>query len=248
MHNLPQDLPVWLYWEGDLPKWIANCQQTTFAHAENVFLMTPKIFSDVRNIDLDIDIQQLHVAHRADFIRSFLLSQFGGIWIDSDCLVLKPLQPLFDLLDHNEFIGYRERSGEVTNNFMGASKNSHIAKEYYSNVCKILRSNQPIEWLTLGSKALTEILDHTNNTWHELDVMQIQPICWSNPGAFFQKATDQEHQSNLNQNAYCYMLSANMVRGFCENNTGQDILDEHTFYSYLLKKSKENTLLPTSVC
>src|SRR5262249_53067833 len=29
----PRDpLPVWLYWEGDLPKWVEQCHATIFAH------------------------------------------------------------------------------------------------------------------------------------------------------------------------------------------------------------------------
>ncbi|MGY3051900.1 hypothetical protein ACVWYG_000087 [Pedobacter sp. UYEF25] len=247
MLNSSVDLPVWLYWEGNLPEWINNCQQTTFAHAENVHLVNPAIFEEMRAEDIDINLSQLQVAHRADFIRAFLLSKFGGLWIDSDCLVMKPLRPLLALLQHNEFMGYRERSGEVTNNFMAASIGSSIAKDYYLLVCKILRAKQPIEWLTLGSKALTYILAQTHKPWHELDVMQIQPICWSNPSAFFQKGSEKEHQEKLASDAYCYMLSANMVRGFCDQNNGANLLDEATFYTYLLKISERNRKLRTTL-
>ncbi|ETZ22029.1 capsular polysaccharide synthesis protein [Pedobacter sp. V48] len=239
MANLKnKNLPVWLYWEGELPDWIKACQKTVFAHVNNVQLLTPESFNELRDVDLDIKISDLYVAHRADFIRAFLLKKFGGLWVDSDCVVIKPLQPLMDILNMYEFMGYRERSGEVTNNFMGASFNSDIASGYYNRVCQILRSGQPIEWLTIGSQALTATLNEGKASWYELKVEQIQPICWSNPSAFFQRASDDEHQNMLNPSSYCYMVSANMVRGYLEENQYPNILDNDTFFSYLLRTSE----------
>ncbi|WP_449436491.1 capsular polysaccharide synthesis protein [Pedobacter steynii] len=141
----------------------------------------------MRDCDLDIKIEDLYVAHRADFIRAFLLKKFGGLWIDSDCVVIKSIQPLIDILNMYDFVGYRERSGDVTNNFMGASLNSTIASNYYNRVCKILRSGQQINWLTIGSEALTATLNEGKASWYELKVEQIQPVCWSNPAAFLKK-------------------------------------------------------------
>src|SRR5690242_15069388 len=103
------NLPVWLYWEGDRPEWIGECQRTILLHTENTQLITPDVFSNLRETDLDIDITSLYVAHRADFIRAFLLAKYGGLWIDSDCIVMKSLQPVLTLLADNDFVGYRER-------------------------------------------------------------------------------------------------------------------------------------------
>ena len=33
--------PVWLYWEGACPDWIAACRRTIRAHASDVRLVTP---------------------------------------------------------------------------------------------------------------------------------------------------------------------------------------------------------------
>ena len=233
------NLPVWLYWEGHLPAWIAECQKTIFAHAPNVRILDAHGFDELREFDRDININELYVAHRADFIRAYLLSKFGGLWVDSDCVVLKSLQPILDLLQNYEFVGYRERSGEVTNNFMGAGKNSIIAQAYYQEVCRILRAGEQIEWLTLGSKALTATLQNSNRSWYELGVEEIQPVCWSNPGAFFIKRDELGHELVLNPLSYCYMLSANMIRGYVSENQNTGIQDEETFFRYLLKISKE---------
>jgi mannosyltransferase OCH1-like enzyme len=233
------NLPVWLYWEGDLPEWIAECRKTIFAHAPQVHLLSYQDFNDLREFDRDINIENLYVAHRADFIRAYLLAKFGGLWIDSDCVVLKPLKPIMELLNEYEFLGYRERSGEVTNNFMGASKESKIAAAYYNEVCRILRAGEKIEWLTLGSKALTAVLENSHRPWYELQVDEIQPICWSNPGAFFKERDDLGHELAVNPKSYCYMLSANMLRGYMSDHQNPALQSPDTFFSYLLKLSKE---------
>lgn len=238
METQSSDLPLWLYWEGPMPEWIRCCHDTIFRHGFNVNLLTPESFSQIRDVDLDIDINGLYVAHRADFIRAFLLARYGGLWVDSDCLVLKSLLPLANILARYEFVGYRERSGEVTNNLMGASPGSTLAKDYYSLVCDILRENRPIDWLTLGSKALTSVLDVARSSWCELHVEEVQPVCWSNPEAFFALRTDQEHSVHLNSRSYCYMLSANMVGGYMSEHKDADILDNRTFFSYLLRLSQ----------
>ncbi|MBE9586618.1 hypothetical protein IM792_19370 [Mucilaginibacter sp. JRF] len=233
-------LYVWIYWEGTAPEWIKKCRESIFAHAPNVCLISPESFAELRDIDTDIDLSGLYVAHRADYIRAFLLARYGGIWIDADCMLMRSIEPLIDSLKHYDFMGYRERSGEVTNNFMGAPEGSFIARKYYNTVCDILRSGQKLEWLTIGSKALTATINESGLPWHELDVMQVQPICWSNPQAFFKKGSYNEHDEAFEDDAYSYMLSGNMVRGVVEKDAGQDLLADGTFFNFLLVRSKTN--------
>lgn len=235
-------LPVWLYWEGELPQWIEQCRNTVFAHAPKVQLIGAESFKAIRDCDKDINLDSLCIAHRADFIRSYLLAKYGGLWVDSDCVVIHSLLPLLQLAQESDFIGYRERGGYVSNNFMAAKQNSKIANAYYKCVCAILRSGEKIEWLTLGSTALRATIKQCNIPWHELDVEKIQPICWSNPSAYFIKASDEEHEKRLNNTSYCYMLSANMVGGYMKQNPLECLLQENTFFSFLIRKSSDRSI------
>jgi hypothetical protein len=131
--------PVWIYWEGDCPEWIAACRRTILAHAPDVRLLDRQEFVRLRDRDLDIDIDRLQVAHRADFIRAFLLARYGGLWLDSDCVVVKSLAPLLGLLDVHDFIEHRDRQGLFPNGFIGARPGSAIAGEFYRRICGILR-------------------------------------------------------------------------------------------------------------
>ncbi|HVW59462.1 MAG TPA: FkbM family methyltransferase [Puia sp.] len=236
-------LPIWMYWEGDMPEWIKACHRTVFDHGEDVRLLTPAGFDELRDRDRDLDLSHLCTAHRADFIRAFLLSRFGGVWIDSDCLVMRSLQPLIDLLEDHDFIAYRERAGNVANNFIGACQGSRIAQAYYDEVCEILRSGRPIEWLTIGSQALGTAIQRAGARWRELDVSLIQPVCWSKPDAFFANRDMAGHMQVFNESSFCYMLSGNMVNGFAAQHPGSDLLERGSFFNFLLKKSADRKLL-----
>lgn|GEM_PF-208395 len=233
-------LPVWLYWEGECPDWIAACRQTVRAHATDVRLVTPAEFDRLRDVDRDIPLDALYVAHRADFIRAFLLARYGGLWVDSDCVVLRRLEPVLELLAQHDFVGYQERQGHVANNFMAARPGSRVAADYYRRVCAILRAGEPLEWLTLGAHALTATIRETRARVHRLNVELVQPVCWSQPAAFFHTAADAEHARNFNARAYCYMLSANMVRGYAGEHDGADLLADGTFFRYLLRRADAN--------
>jgi FkbM family methyltransferase len=235
-------LPVWLYWEGEKPAWIGACHRTIFNHAGDVRLMTPQAFDAIRDQDRDIDLSVLCIAHRADFIRAFLLARFGGLWIDSDCIVMKSLSPLISRLGDSDFMAFRQRQGNISNSFIGAKPGSRIAAAYYRIICEIMRSGQAIEWLTIGSQALTSAIHETGSRWYEIDVSLIQPVCWSNQEAFFTTRDIGEHQLFFNPQAYCYMLSKNTAEGFVETHPGKDLLDERSFFNFLLKKSDDQKL------
>lgn len=230
-------LPTWMYWEGQCPEWIQACHRTVAAHAPDVRLVTPLEFDRMRTTDRDIDLSRLCTAHRADFIRAFLLAQYGGIWVDSDCVVLRNLQPVLELLEKYDFVGHRERQGNVSNGFMAVPTGSTILSRYYQRVCQILRSGRPLSWLSLGSYALTETLTETNIPWYRLSYEMIQPICWSNPGSFFRLSDRAGHEQIYNPRSFCYMLSHSMVLGYQAEHPEQSLMAEGTFFSFLLDRA-----------
>lgn len=226
-------LPVWLYWEGECPAWIAACRETVFAHGGEVRLLGPAELTGLWDDDLDLD--SLYKAHRADVIRAFLLARVGGIWVDADCLVMRSLAEIGDAALRAGFVGYRERQGHVANNFMAAAPGSRIAAAYYARVREIVRSRRPVSWLTLGSDALTATIRDLDLPWHRLGYELVQPHCWSVPEAFFVEGSAGEHAGRFNERSLCYMLSNHMVQGYLRDHPGADLLGERTFFTYLLR-------------
>ena len=227
-------LPVWMYWEGECPEWIDRCEQTVRAHAPDVRRLGWTEFDRLWDRDRDIDIRQLAVAHRADFVRAFLLARFGGLWIDADCVVMQSLEPALQVLHSVDFLGHRDRQGFIPNGFIGARPGSIIAETLYRRICDILRSRRPLGWISLGGEPLTEILGTTTVPWRELPCEAIQPICWSQPGAFFEVATPAEHARRVNESSLCYMLSNTEIQKFRTAHPTRELLDSGTFFRYLV--------------
>jgi hypothetical protein len=230
--------PVWLYWEGPCPEWVRTCHRTIFKHAPTARLLDWESFNSLWDRDRDLDLQLLCVAHRADFVRAFLLARFGGFWIDSDCLLMQYLTPLLKDLARVQFIAHRERSGYISNAFIGAPAGSPVAERFYQTVVSTLRNRRPIGWIELGGEPLTQLL-RTEASWRELPCEQIQPICWSKPESFFVLADDHSHSSMLDRNAWCYMLSGQEIQKYTAEHPGSDLLAKGTFFRFLVERSLE---------
>lgn len=83
----------------------------------DVRLLDPDAFERLRSGDADLgslDLSGLIVSHRSDVIRAFLLARFGGVWLDADCLVMRPLDAFIEWAMHGDFAGYREIQGVVS--------------------------------------------------------------------------------------------------------------------------------------
>jgi hypothetical protein len=226
---------TWQFWTGTKQTWVGLCQQTVQKHCPNVVLLDEAAWQKLWTEDRDIDLGRLYIAHKADFIRAYLLAHHGGMWVDSDCLFMRDIHPLLEVTKLWDFCGYRESSGQVTNNFMIAPLGSVLMDRYYKKVCKILRehqaANRKLDWLTIGANALSSVVDGRDRPWLRLDRELIQPICWSQPGRYFNTGTAEEHAKNEYPHAFCHMLSGHMV------NNGSGLLHPNTLFRHLLTRS-----------
>jgi hypothetical protein len=235
-------LPVWTYWEGPCPEWILACRRTIAAFAPRLVQLTPEGFEKLWDRDRDIDLSRLHAAaHRADFIRAFLLWRYGGLWIDADCLVMQSLQGVLSLLDEYDFVGHRERSGLVSNGFIGARPQSRIAAAFYERVCKRLRSGRPLGWTSIGSEPLSAVMKEDPKGWHELPRERVQPICWSQPERFFEERQPIDHERVFDPLAICYMMSNVSIKNYCRKYPQYDLMKSKSFFSFLLCRALGET-------
>lgn len=234
-----EPLTVWTYWEGDQPKWIEACLETIKTHSPRFRVLDRAGFERMRAEDRDIDVDRLEVAHRADFIRAYLLKHFGGLWIDADCIVMQPLEPLLDQLREVGFVANKDRQGYFPNGFIGAKAGSAIAAAFYASICAILRSRKPLHWISLGGEPLTRLLTTTETPFLELPVERIQPICWSNPGAFVETDDDDGHTARLDRDAICYMMSNTEIRKSLADHADERLFAPGSLFRFLIAYSAQ---------
>lgn len=232
-------LPVWTYWEGPCPAWVRACRRTMLRHVPNLRLLDPASFAALRRGDPDaaIDLSHLHVAHRADFIRAFLLQRFGGLWLDADCLVLQPLDEVLRLLQQHDYVAHRARQGVLSNAFIGARPGSRIAAAYYERVRRTVAAKHRFSWNWLGGDLLTEVVKADPSCLHELPCERVQPICWSRPQDFLAQRDPQEHAQHVVGDAWTYMLSNVELGKRFPSAGGDDLLHPRSFFRHLLQRA-----------
>jgi len=198
---------VWTYWEGPCPDYIGLCLETIRRQC-NAIVLDRARFDTIWTEDRDLPIDDLYVAHRADFIRAYLLRHFGGMWIDADCIVLNSLAPLAELLTAHDLVAYREPTGGITNNLLLARADTPIVNAYYSAIVEHLRQRRQISWLEIGSVPLTAAIDAYPDQAIVLPPDRIMPISWYEQAKFLDGADTVLANAT---DAYCYMLSNNSM-------------------------------------
>ncbi len=232
--------PVWTYWEGACPTWIRACRRTLLRHVPGLRLLTPETFAALRAGDPEmasLDLSHLHVAHRADVIRAWLLARFGGLWIDADCLLMRPVHELPGWLAQHDFVGHRMRSGPISNAFIAAPPGSRIAAAYWTQVRAIVARRQPVGW-NFGGDLLTAVVARNPGGFHEIPVERVQPVCWSRPQDFLAERDAADHDARVDREAIAYMLSnVELGKRFPAAARSDALLAPRSFFVHLLKRS-----------
>ena len=226
---------VWTYWEGPCPDYIRLCLETIRRRC-NAIVLDRASFDALWTEDRDVPIDQLYVAHRADFIRAYLLRHYGGMWLDADCIVLKSLTPLAELLARYDLVAYREPTGSITNNLLLARPLTPVVNAFYGAVVEHVRHRRPIAWLEIGSIPLTAAIETHRERAAVLAPDRIMPISWSEQGRFLGAA---EPGSADQRDALCYMLSNNSMPASVKSASRDELLGSLTLLGELFRAALE---------
>lgn len=240
MRNEPSS-NIWSYWEGPSFPLLDLCRETMVRHNPGAVLLNPESFDKLWTKDRGLDFTNRCIAHKSDWIRFFLLREYGGLWIDADCIVMKPLQPVLDCLRVAHFVAYDEGHGK---NFgcglVAAPKNGHHISDIYSRVSNRLRNPQPLHWLELTDSSVKEVVlrYHEGKGFLRLDRNMFEPVSWNGSwDAFFIERDDDQHAAHFNPTALTYMLSNNSLGERAKQLSRDDLLNGRFFISYVLRKA-----------
>jgi hypothetical protein len=161
---------IWQYWEtrGTKPAFVDGLHEIAKRNSGcEVVLVTPETLDEYLP-DLPREILQIEeMAHKADMIRAMLVARHGGMWLDSDAIVLRNLSWIFDLLEDYEFVGFNnqarleESRPWVRVNCFASRPGGYIAREW-SN-----RQHQKFPRVKYG--------------WEEIGTEILHPLCLSRP-------------------------------------------------------------------
>jgi hypothetical protein len=227
---------VWTYWEGPCPDYIRLCLDTIRYRCQATVLDRAS-FDALWHDDRDVPIDALYVAHRADFVRAYLLSHYGGMWIDADCIVLASMAPLAGLLARYDVVAYREPTGgTITNNLVLARSQTPLVNAFYGAVAEHVRRRRPISWLEIGSIPLTAAIEAHVDRAVVLPPDRIMPVSWSEQDKFLAAA---DPGTADGRDAFCYMLSNNSMPASVKSATREELLAAPTLLGELFRTALE---------
>jgi hypothetical protein len=203
---------IWQYWEkkGVKPLFVDELYEITKKNSNvDVVLVTPETINEyIPDIPKEIlDIEEM--AHKADMIRALLVYHHGGMWLDSDAIVLSDLNWLFDMLSDHDFIGFNN-SGTFNNSPLNVRINCFLSRPQ-SNVMKCWVESQhkkfpktTFAWTEVGTDLLDPIVMKHKSTVKLLPFDMVCPIKWNEVERF---SSTWENSRKILRGAYIVMLS-----------------------------------------
>ena len=124
----------YLYWFGPEYKLIKILRNLIYLHSTNGDgFMVHHINNDNINEyikELPDYFYDLLPAHQADYVRVCVICDYGGIWLDSDTIVMDSLDDLFNILKENDGFLIKENNSYLWNGIFGSKPNTLFMIEW----------------------------------------------------------------------------------------------------------------------
>ncbi len=201
---------IWQYWEtrGEKPAFVDGVHRLARRNSGcEVNLVTPETLHNyLPNIPGHV-LKIKELAHKADMIRAMLLSRHGGMWLDSDAIVLRELKWLFDFLEKYDFVAFNYKGpadppGFSVNCLLSRAK-GRIATEWATQQhSKFPRVKY--RWTEIGQDLLDPICLTNLDQVKVLPFAEICPIMWDHVEEFQQSPA---RADQILEKCYVVMLS-----------------------------------------
>ncbi len=191
---------IWMYWENrkgvPRPAYLDLCLETIRRHSPSydlVVLDERSVRDRLPGLREDI-FRTREIAHRADYIRAQIVHEYGGIWLDSDIVLLREIDVEGALAAH-DFAGCGIEYGKPSIWFFAANKGATVLERWIEGMDEVLdrKKRNPVhvirsyrfKWAGLGYDILWKLLDGYD--YHHYGFERFAPIRWDEWEKFFRK-------------------------------------------------------------
>lgn len=236
---------IFLYWIGKEYSLIKILRNLIYLHSDNgkgynVHLITNKnINKYIKNIPKYFNT--LKPAHQADFIRVHVICDNGGIWLDSDTLVLDKLDSLFDLIEIHDGFFIKENNICLWNGIFGSKKQTKLMQVWKNQLTNILNKKEnTISWSEIGPHLLRAIYNNDESLYNNYKIFNgldnMYPIDWRiYVNEIIEKPYD--NYKNIIKEYQPVLALVNSVYKKLEYKTEKEILDSNMPINYFINKS-----------
>ena len=239
---------LFIYWVGKEYKLIKILRNLMKIHSTNgkgyklIHLNRDNISEYIDNIPDYFD--NLLPAHQADFVRVCVIRKYGGIWMDSDTLVLDSLDSLFDIINKRNGFFIKENDLVIWNGVFGSKKETPLMIQWEKDIRLILdKKKNNINWAELGCDYLDFIYNNYRPIFKNYVVFSgkknMYPINWNNcVNEFINKPYN--NYKNITRKYQPFIVLVNSVYKALERFTEKQILNFRMPLNYFINKSFEN--------
>ena len=180
---------VFFYWRGNDYKLISLLRKLFYAYSNVgkgynlVFLNDVNIHEYVKNIPKFV--YKMPPAIIADYLRVMVLCDYGGIWIDSDTVVMESLDSLFELLENQQGFFIKENNTILWNGIFGTVKNTPLMLEWKKRIEeKVKKQRHKIRWGEIGNRMLNSMYEENSSLYEGYKIFEgldnVYPVNWDN--------------------------------------------------------------------
>lgn len=240
---------IYLYWVGHEYKLISILRKYMYFHSKsgkgyNVVLLTRDTLPEYMAVPPYFD--ELKPAHQADYTRVFVLEKYGGMWLDSDTLMMGSMDPLFDLLEENDGFFFTQGTSDIWNGIFGTKPGTPLFQMWKSYITETLEKTPKkgqLNWETIGNTFLMHALQKMPSLFDNYKILNgpesVYPVNWMNcVDMYLNKPYDT--YKNIVRPFQPFLVLVNSIYKAVENETIQEIFGKERPLKYFLKKGIEN--------
>lgn len=235
---------VWLYWdspEGADPGYIELCEESIekWAAPYKVVVLNQSLaFDHVPGLHHDLPNIPV-IAHRADYVRAACLAARGGIWLDIDTVVLKPLSLCWALTAVNGCVMYGWKDREPSIGMIAARQGHPLMLAWRDAIESRIDESLSQKWAGFGYDLLWPLAKSVGFT--QIPRTSCAPTHWSETGVFGQDRTPESvlHRDSLMVQLYNRGLSSKMG-----GMSKEELLSSSTLLARLFRMSMETPIPP----
>lgn len=246
---------IWLYWEHQEgvsiePPHIRLCRKAIYKHADNatVHLVTPEnLYQYLPNLTRKIeDIRGkkggLLLAVKCDVIRAYLLHEYGGLYLDSDTIPLKPIAPIFDLVEKFGFVAMQCQTlghSHISVGVYGSRSKGVVIRSYVNAIrrrmfIRFLRK-KGFGWTSLGQNILTRSVNRHRSHCYLWPENMVQPITYQREHLFL--STELNPKEIIPEDALFFTLYHHVFDNELKGITEDELLHGDMLVSKILRMS-----------
>ena len=246
---------IWQYWETKetKPLFVDGLHEIAKRNSgAKVIQVTPETLSTfLPNMPKEV-LKIEEIAHKTDMIRAMLLFEYGGMWLDSDAIVLKDLSCFFEMLEQYEFVGFitpgpfGNYPGLITNAVFFSRPKSKILSEYidaqHSKFPKV-----KYHWTEIGIPLLTEFCFKYKDRLKTIPDRLVYPIRWHEIGKFNSPWIDSRE---MLEKSYIVQLSNHVIgekNPRLARGTIEEMSSGHDLIADIINKAFDPNYIPPSV-